>query len=119
MQFLVLGWLSLYVPDSATQLGLVIFLYGVPNLSFVVLGGIFADRLDRLRLLKFTQGTVTLVVFALAALTLAGLVQIWHVYAAAFLLGTIQALNMPTRMAMVADLVVHEDIMNAARCWRA
>ena len=54
-----------------------------------------------------------MVVFALAALTVAGLVQLWHVYAAAFLLGAIQALNMPTRMAMVADLVVHEDIMNA------
>ena len=113
MQFLVLGWLILERTDSATQLGLVIFLYGVPNLSFVVLGGIFADRLDRLRLLKFTQGSVTLVVFALAALTLAGLIQIWHVYAAAFLVGTIQALNMPTMMAMVADLVDHEDIMNA------
>ncbi len=113
MQFLVLGWLILERTDSATQLGLVIVLYGVPNLSFVVLGGILADRLDRLRLLKFTQSFVTLVVFALAALTLAGLVQLWHVYAAAFLLGTIQALNMPTRMAMVADLVDHEDIMNA------
>ena len=113
MQFLVLGWLILERTDSATQLGLVIFLYGVPNLIFVVLGGIFADRLDRLSLLKYTQGSVTLLVFALAALTLAGLVQLWHVYAAAFLLGTIQAINMPTRMAMVADLVDREDIMNA------
>ena len=113
MQFLVLGWLILERTDSATQLGLVIFLYGVPNLGFVMLGGIFADRLDRLRLLKTTQGCVTLLVFALAALTLAGLLQLWHVYAAALLLGTIQALNMPTRMAMVADLVDHDDIMNA------
>ena len=113
MQFLVLGWLILERTDSATQLGLVIFLYGVPNLSFVALGGIFADRLNRLRLLKSTQVSVGLVVFALAVLTLGDLVQLWHVYVAAFLLGTIQALNMPTRMAMVADLVDREDIMNA------
>ena len=113
MQFLVLGWLILEYSDSATQLGLVIFLYGVPNLSFGVIGGIFADRLDRLSLLKCTQGSVTLLIFALAGLTLADLVQLWHVYAAAFLLGTVQALNMPTRMAMVADLVDREDIMNA------
>ena len=113
MQFLVLGWLILERTDSVTQLGLAIFLYGAPNLSFVVLGGIFADRLDRLSLLKYTQGSVTLLVFALAGLTLADLVQLWHVYEAAFLLGIIQALNMPTRMAMVADLVDREDIMNA------
>jgi len=113
MQFLILGWLVLERTDSATQLGLMIFLYGLPNMSLVVLGGIFADRLNRLRLLKYTQSSATSLVIVLAALTLAGLVQLWHVYATAFLLGTIQALNMPTRMAMVADLVDREDIMNA------
>ena len=113
MQFLVLGWLILERTESATQLGLVIFLYGVPHLGFVLLGGILADRLDRLSLLKYTQGSVTLLIFALAGLTLADLVQLWHVYVGAFLLGIIQALNMPTRMAIIADLVNREDIMNA------
>ena len=50
MQFLILGWLVLQLTDSASQLGLVIFLYGIPNLTFVLFGGIFADRLDRRRL---------------------------------------------------------------------
>jgi predicted MFS family arabinose efflux permease len=40
-------------------------------------------------------------------------VQLWQVYAAALLLGSIQALNMPARMAMIADLVDRGDIMNA------
>ena len=113
MQFLVLGWLILERTDSATQLGLVIFLYGVPNLSLVLLGGILADRLDRLSLLKYTQGSATFLIFVLAGLTLADLIQLWHVYATACLLGTFQALNMPTRMAIIADLVDREDIMNA------
>ena len=38
MQFLTLGWLVLELTDSSIQLGLVIFLYGIPNLSFVLFG---------------------------------------------------------------------------------
>jgi hypothetical protein len=46
MQFLILGWLVLQITDSAAQLGLVIFLYGIPNLTLVLFGGIIADRID-------------------------------------------------------------------------
>lgn len=44
MQFFVLGWLVLELTDSASQLGLVIFLFGVPNLTLMMLGGVLADR---------------------------------------------------------------------------
>ena len=39
MQFLILGWLVLVITDSTTQLGVVILLYGLPNLAFVLFGG--------------------------------------------------------------------------------
>lgn len=113
MQFLTLGWLVLELTDSATQLGLVVFLYGIPNLTLVLFGGIFADRIDRRKLLVSSQAMVTITVFALAVLTITGLVALWHIYAATFVLGVLQALNMPSRMAIVADLVGREDIMNA------
>ena len=51
MQFLTLGWLVLELTDSSSQLGLVLFLYGIPNLTLVLFGGIFADRIDRRMLL--------------------------------------------------------------------
>lgn len=113
MQFLTLGWLVLELTDSATQLGLVVFLYGIPNLTLVLFGGIFADRIDRRKLLVSSQAMVTVIVFALAVLTITGLVALWHIYVATFILGVLQALNMPSRMAIVADLVEREDIMNA------
>ena len=47
MQFLILGWLALELTDSSAQLGLVIAIYGVPNLAMLAFGGIFADRVDR------------------------------------------------------------------------
>ena len=46
-QFLVIGWLVLEITSSSTQLGFVIFLYGVPNVAFLLVAGVIADRFDR------------------------------------------------------------------------
>ena len=113
MQFLVMGWLVLELTASSSQLGLVIFLYGAPNFGMLVFGGLIADRLDRRRLLMTTQAAAGLVVLLLAATIFTDRVAMPHVYATAFVLGVIQGLEMPGRMAIVADLVPRDDIMNA------
>ena len=113
MQFLVLGWLVLVITDSSSQMGLMITLYGIATLSFVLFGGILADRMDRRWLLIITQAAVTVLIFSVATLDLTGLVALWHIYAIALILGIVQALNMPTRMAIIADVVEREDLMNA------
>ena len=97
MQFLVIGWLVLEVTGSNTQLGLVLFLYGVPNVGLLMVGGVIADRFDRKRLLMVIQLAVGISIAALAILSLTGVIAIWHVYAAAVLLGSLQALNQPAR----------------------
>ena len=113
MQFLILGWLVLELTGSTSQLGITIFLYGIPNLTLVLFGGIFADRINRKKLLLFSQFGVTITMSVVALLTLADLVAVWQIYLASFLLGTLHAVNMPTRLAMVVNLVEREDIMNA------
>ena len=113
MQFLILGWLVLDITGSSYQLGLVIFAFGLPNIPFALLGGVIADRANRLKLLILTRICVSTLIFALAILRISGLLDIWHVYAVVFLLGTIQGLNMPARQAIVADLVERDNMMNA------
>ncbi|MDA0768997.1 MAG: hypothetical protein BZY79_00630 [SAR202 cluster bacterium Casp-Chloro-G4] len=113
MQFLILGWLVLQLTNSASQLGLVIFLYGLPNLSMLLFGGIFADRVDRRLMLVYSQMAVTALVLLAATLTLLQLISIWHIYGIALVLGVIQGINMPARISIVADLVPREDILNA------
>ena len=113
MQFLTIGILVLDSTDSSYQLGLVIFAYGVPNLAFSLVGGIIADRTDRLRLLVSTRAVESGLILALAILKLSGVMELWHVFAVSALLGTVQAINGPTRMALVADLVDRKDLMNA------
>ena len=113
MQFLILGWLVLELTDSSAQLGLVIALYGVPNLAMLTFGGIFADRIDRRRLLFYSRILVMALILVAATLTVLELISIWHIYAISFILGTIQGLNMPAQMAIVPDLVDEKDILNA------
>ena len=113
MQFLILGWLVLELTDSSAQLGLVIALYGVPNLAMLTFGGIFADRIDRRWLLFYSRILVMALIFVAATLTVLELISIWHIYAISCILGTIQGLNMPAQMAIVPDLVDEKDILNA------
>ena len=113
MQFLILGWLVLELTNSPSQLGLVIAIYGAPNLALLMFGGIFADRVDRRWMLFYSQAIVAALIFGVATLTLYQLISIWHIYGIAFILGTIQGVNMPARMAIVPDLVGREDILNA------
>ena len=86
-QFLAIGWLVLEVTGSSAQLGLVIFLYGVPNVAFLLLAGVAADRFDRRYVLIITQSGVGCLVAILGLLTLADVIAIWHIYTAAAGLG--------------------------------
>ena len=112
-QFLVIGWLVLEVTGSSTQLGFVIFLYGMPNVAFLLVAGVIADRFDRRYVLMSTQAAVGVIISVLAFLTIADLVVVWHIYAAAALLGAIQSLGMPARMSMIADLVEQRSVLDA------
>ena len=113
MQFLILGWLALELTDSPAQLGVVIALYGVPNLVILAFGGIFADRIDRRWLLFLSRVIVMALIIVIGTLTLLQLVSIWHAYAISFILGTIQGLSLPAQMAIVPDMVDDEYILSA------
>ena len=119
MQFLVLGWLVLEVTNDKTQLGLTVSLYGLPNIAFLLAGGIIADRLDRKVLLMVTQTLVGAMIAVLAVLTIADSVALWHIYLGAALLGVLQALNMPARLAMLADLVGERRLLDAVAQFNA
>ena len=112
MQFLVIGWLVLEITGSSAQLGLVISLYGIPNVSVLVVAGVVADRFQRRYVLMVTQATVAVIVAALAFLTAADVVEIWHVYTAAILLGVTQGVNMPARTTLIGDLVAERSILD-------
>jgi len=75
--------------------------------------GFAADHFDRRRLLMATQATMGGLALGLGILTVTGVVQLWHVYVFAFLLGCATAFDSPPRQTFVSDLVGEKDLSNA------
>ncbi len=98
---------------NATAVGVVIALQFAPQVLLLPFTGFAADHLDRRKLLLATQATMGALALGLGLLTVAGLVQLWHVYVFAFLLGCVAAFDSPARQTFVAELVGEADLSNA------
>ena len=77
------------------------------------LGGLLADRVSKIKILRATQVALAVLALVQGALTLTGTVQVWHVYLLAFLLGVVNAVDTPSRQSLAAELVPIEDLPNA------
>jgi len=106
-------WLVYRLSHSSLLLGTAGFCSQIPVFLLAPLGGVLADTRDRRRILVATQSAAMILAGILAALTLTGVVRIWHVFTLAALLGVVNAVDIPTRQAFVADLVARDDLMNA------
>jgi MFS family permease len=113
MQAVAQSWLVYRLTNSAVLLGFVGFASQIPVFLLAPIGGSAADRYNRHRILLATQTISMLLAFILAALTLTGRVQVWHVFALASLLGIVNAFDVPTRQAFAVDMVGREDLINA------
>jgi MFS family permease len=115
MQRVAQDWLVLtrLTHNNATAVGVVMALQFGPQLLLLPLTGFAADILDRRKLLLATQAAMGMLALGLGALTIAGLVQLWHVHVFAFLLGCVTAFDAPARQTFVSDLVGEADLSNA------
>jgi MFS family permease len=77
----------------------------IPIFILAPVGGVIADRLNRHRVLIATQSAMMVLAFALAALTLTGVVREWHIFVLATVLGVANAFDIPTRQAFLAETV--------------
>jgi len=113
MQAVAQGWLVLLLTDSAFWLGLDAFMATVPGFFLTLAGGVFADIVDRRRLLLYTQVVAGLAAFALAILVATNVVTVWMILGFSFITGCCMALAGPSYQAMTFDLVGREDLANA------
>ena len=113
MQAIAQSWLVYQLTGSEVQLGLIGFAGQFPVFLLAPLGGSLADTHDRHRIVVASQTAAMILAFLLAALTLTGSVQLWHVYVLATLGGIVNAFDMPARQAFLVEMVGREDLMNA------
>ncbi|HEY6081732.1 MAG TPA: MFS transporter [Polyangiaceae bacterium] len=115
MQRTAQDWLVLteLTHQNATAVGIVMALQFGPQALLLPITGFAADHLDRRKLLFATQASAGALALGLGLLTLSGLVELWHVYVFAFLLGCVSAFDAPARQTFVSDLVSEAELSNA------
>lgn len=113
LQMVAQAWLIYRLTGSATMLGLLGFAAHIPMSVLAPIGGIVTDRYNRHGIIIATQITSMFLAFALAALTLTGLIQAWHVIVFAALLGFVNVFDIPARQAFLVDMVGKRDLINA------
>jgi MFS family permease len=113
MQVVALGFLVYDLTHSSTAVAAVAAADGLPAVILSLGGGLLADRLPRRRILLFTQSVLGISSGVLAVLAITGHAGFWSIIAVAVVYGSADALDLPTRQAMVADLVDRELIVNA------
>jgi len=113
LQSVAQAWLVYRLTGSSFQLGLVLFIGQASLLFLSPIGGLIADRYPRRWVVVATQTTSMLLAFVLAVLTLWGHVQLWQILAMAGLQGIINAIDVPTRQALVSEIVNTDNLLNA------
>ena len=107
-------WLILQLTDnSGIYLGLVTAVQFAPVLLFSLQGGALADRINKRKLLVFTNFIGAFSSLGLGLLVVTGNVQVWHVFFFALTLGISSAIDAPIRQSFTSEIVGHSDIANA------
>ncbi len=105
VHMLVRGWLVNELTGSPLLVSLVPVLFIAPMLVFTLIGGELADRFRRTRVIAIGETVVFGTYVALAVLTLADVVQAWHVLTLTAVHGVTAANYAPSRQSLVGDLV--------------
>jgi MFS family permease len=113
MQSVGQAWLVLELTGSGLALGGTVALQFTPILLFGPWGGVIADRVDKRRLIVWTQAAAAALALTLGLLTLFHVVRLWMVLVLALLLGVVNLVDMPSRQSFIIEMVGAEDVANA------
>ncbi len=113
MQAVAQGWLVYSLTKSPFYLGVVTTAASLPILFFSLVGGIFADRFNKRNLIILTQALSIVPAFLLGILSDLEIINVYQVILLAFILGTVNAFDMPARHSYMAELVGKKQLLNA------
>jgi MFS family permease len=94
-------------------IGSVTFTVAIPMVLLAPLGGVLADRMDRRRLIAVGQSILLASEGATCLLFALGWLRFWHLIALGAVIGTMFAVMMPARQAIVVNVVGRAQLGNA------
>lgn len=101
------------ITSSPLLLGIGGLTRGLPILALALFGGALADRIDRRRLLMFTQACQVVTSLILGTLVVTGTIEFWHIYVIGFANSTLSAFDAPARNSFYPSLIPRTDFQNA------
>lgn len=114
VQQIAMSWLVYRLTGSAWLLGVTAFAGQIAVLVLAPFGGLWADRVERRKLLLATQSAAAVPAFTLAALAYFDVIAVWHVIVMASALGVVMAVDAPIRQSFLPEMVpVREDLPSA------
>jgi len=113
MQITATGWLVLEISNSPRSLGITVALQGLPVLVFALVGGVFADRLDRYRLVVGAQASLVVPDVLLAILVATHQVRVEHLYVYSLVTGFLSSVSNPARRSLLPHLVRRDQLLSA------
>ncbi|MCH8898642.1 MAG: MFS transporter [Chloroflexi bacterium] len=113
MELLVLGYLIYQMTSSVFQVGLIAVCLNLPRPFVSPFAGVWADRLDRRRIMVGVHATFFGIGIVLLGLLITEAIQPWHVFVAAFLQGSAKVLDDPSRRTAIADLAGSQHLASA------
>jgi MFS family permease len=113
MQSVAQSFLVLDLTHSGTQLGLTSAARFLPMFLFGPVGGVFADRMDRKRVLYLTQSLSGLLAAVFAVTVATHSIRLWIVYLLAIALGFVNVFDNPARQSFISEMVSAQDLPNA------
>lgn len=114
MQRIAQDWLVVQLTAaSGIAVGTTVALQFLPMLLLSLWGGVIADRFPKRRVLVITRSSMGMVSLVLGLLAVTGVAAVWHVYALAFALGVVTAVDNPTRQSFVVEVVGRNALQNA------
>lgn len=113
MEQVALNWLVYDMTGSAVDLAWLNGLRALPSLLVGPFGGVAADRIDRKRLMLWTQWLLLGLYLPLGWLIVSGRIEVWHLMAFTFATGVVWTFNQPVRQAIIPSLVPRDSLMNA------
>lgn len=126
MQQLATSWMVYRMTNAPIWLGISMFSAQIPMFALGLFGGVFVDRVNRRKLLMWTQSLSAIQALILAVLTLAHWITLHELIGLNLVLGTINAFDMPARHAFVVEMIedrrdlpnaiaLNSSVMNATR----
>jgi len=111
--YTALAWLILLLTGSATAMGIVIMAGTIPNVLFLLLGGVAADRLPRRLVMLWSDIGRGALVLLIAMLAWSHLLQVWHLVVLSICFGFVDGFFMPAYQSIPPQLVPTEDLSSS------